>query len=258
LKGNVEPDPDELDLVFHRSPNYAKVLEQVRNDFNWNEPSDVVELEWRHNVGFGMHIRWKTTRINSEQHWTVYREMVVESQDKALALFTTKRVDNNLQLDLNRRASPIDARSPPPMSQEELTEPPMTQDEPLGKEDDEYDDGENDFEMNDNIVGDLDTYLTQENMDQSIPYSRCYESDSDDDGPDEDLDEDGFTPKEAERAGIFKKLTRRNIRIPLFYDVSLADGSMVDSCKSLLPGARPISHRDGIVKGLTFDTLFGV
>jgi hypothetical protein len=29
----------------------------VRIDLNWNEPSDVVELERRHNVGFGMHIR---------------------------------------------------------------------------------------------------------------------------------------------------------------------------------------------------------
>jgi hypothetical protein len=30
LKGNIEPDPDELDLVFERTPMYAEVLEQVR------------------------------------------------------------------------------------------------------------------------------------------------------------------------------------------------------------------------------------
>jgi hypothetical protein len=91
----------------------------------------------------------------------------------------------------------------------------------LEKEYDEYEHGDNDFEINDNNVGDLDAYLMQENMDHSIPYSRCYASDSDDDGPDEDLDEDGLTAKEAERADIFKKVTGRDIRIPLFRDVSL-------------------------------------
>ena len=84
LKGNIEPDPDEHDLVFDRSPNYAEVLKQVRIVLHWNEPCDVVELEGRHNVGFGMHIRWKTMCINSEQRWIAYKETVLESQDKAL------------------------------------------------------------------------------------------------------------------------------------------------------------------------------
>ena len=67
LRGNIEPDPFEFDLVFERSPTYAELLEQVRIDMNWMDPRDVVELEGRHNVGFGMHVRWKTMRINSEQ-----------------------------------------------------------------------------------------------------------------------------------------------------------------------------------------------
>jgi hypothetical protein len=66
-KGNIEPDPDELDLAFERCPNYAEVLEQVRIDLHWNEPSGVVDLEGRHNAGFGMHVRWRTMLINSEQ-----------------------------------------------------------------------------------------------------------------------------------------------------------------------------------------------
>ena len=57
LKGNIEPDPDERVLVFDHSPNYDEVLEQVRLELLWNEPTDVVELEGRHNVGFGMHVR---------------------------------------------------------------------------------------------------------------------------------------------------------------------------------------------------------
>jgi hypothetical protein len=69
LKGNIEPDTDELGMVFERTPNYSEVLEQVRIDLHWNEPSDVVELEGRHDVRFAMHIHWNTMRINSDQHW---------------------------------------------------------------------------------------------------------------------------------------------------------------------------------------------
>lgn len=83
----------------------------------------------------------------------------------------------------------------------------------MEKEYDEHDDGDNGFEMNYNNVGDLGAYLTQEDIDHSIPYSRCYASDSDDDGPDEEVDEDGLTAKEAERADIFKKITGRDIQI---------------------------------------------
>ena len=76
-------------------------------------------------------------------------------------MFATKKVDGNLHLDLNRCAPPFDARTHPPMNQEQMTEPPMTQDEELDKENDEYEGDENDIELNDNNVGDLDTYLTQ-------------------------------------------------------------------------------------------------
>jgi hypothetical protein len=68
--------------------------------------------------------------------------------------------------------------------------------------------------------------------------------------------------KEAERAEMFKKVTRRDIRIPLFCDVCLADGAVVDGGKILLLGARPISKRyvdrrmNVIAKGLTFDTFW--
>jgi hypothetical protein len=32
-------------------------------------------------------------------------------------------------------------------------------------------------------------------MDRDLPYSRCYASDSDDDGPSEEIDDEGFTGK---------------------------------------------------------------
>jgi hypothetical protein len=67
----------------------------------------------------------------------------------------------------------------------------------LEEEDDECGDDENDIELHDHTVGDLDMYYTQVNMYHDIPHSRCYASDSDDDGPDEEVDEEGFTTNEA-------------------------------------------------------------
>jgi len=66
LKGNEEPDLDEHDLVFDASPNYVELLEDARKVLNLMDPSDMIMLEGRHNVGFGHHIRWKTMGINSE------------------------------------------------------------------------------------------------------------------------------------------------------------------------------------------------
>ena len=123
LKGNKEPDPDEFDMVFESSPSYAELLQQVRKDLNWMDPSDIIELEGRHNVGFGMHIRWKTMRVNSEQRWVAYKETVAESLDKALELFATKKVDSSLHLDLNWNPSPLVPSIPPPLNRDEIVEP---------------------------------------------------------------------------------------------------------------------------------------
>uniref|UniRef100_A0ACD5X442 Uncharacterized protein n=1 Tax=Avena sativa TaxID=4498 RepID=A0ACD5X442_AVESA len=207
LKGNIEPDPNELDMVFERSPTYTEVLKQVRIELKWMDPSDIVELEGRHNVSLEIHIRWKTMRISSEARWVAYKEVVTESLDKALELFATKKVDSSLPLDLNRCASPLDSRSPPPFNQEVLSDPPLTQtlssiskyqDEVLKENNDDYGQDENEVELHDNNVGDLDKYITQENMDRDIRYARGYASDSDDDGPEVELDEEGFTATEAE------------------------------------------------------------
>uniref|UniRef100_A0ACD5ZSE8 Uncharacterized protein n=1 Tax=Avena sativa TaxID=4498 RepID=A0ACD5ZSE8_AVESA len=127
LRGNIEPDPDEPDLVFERTPTYVEVLEQLRIELKWMDTNDVVELEGRHSVGLGMHVRWKTMRIYSESRWVAYKEVVAESLDKALEIFATKKVVTSLHLDLNRMTSPLDSRSPPPINQEILNEPPLTQ-----------------------------------------------------------------------------------------------------------------------------------
>ncbi|KAE8816737.1 hypothetical protein D1007_05760 [Hordeum vulgare] len=147
-----------------------------------------------------MHIRWKTMRVKSEQRWLAYKDTVAESLDKALELFAIKTNVPNLQLDLNRVASPIVEAIPPPINEEANIEPlSCVQHEPLLEANDEHDDDENDGTvLHDNNLGDLDKYNLQETMDHSIPYSRGYASESDDEGPDEEVDEEGFTAKEAE------------------------------------------------------------
>ncbi|KAE8821027.1 hypothetical protein D1007_00864 [Hordeum vulgare] len=192
LKGNIDPDPDELDMVFDLCPSYGELLEQVRKDLNLMDSSDVVEFDGRHNVGFGMHIRWRTMRVNSKQRWLAYKDMVAESLDKALELFAIKTNVPNL-LDLNRVASPIVEAIPAPINEEaniehlscvdEANKEVNIEPEPLVEANDEHDDDENGPFYS--VLGDLDKYNLQETMDHSIPYSRGYASESDDEGPDE-------------------------------------------------------------------------
>ncbi|KAE8808162.1 hypothetical protein D1007_15289 [Hordeum vulgare] len=159
-----------------------------------------------------MHIRWKTMRVNSEQRWLAYKDAVDESLDKALELFAIKINDPNLHLDLNQAASLIGEASPPCINEEANIKPLLTQQsnvqhEPLIEENDEHDDDENDdIVLHEKHLGDLDKYNLQETMDHSIPYSRGYASESDNDSPDEEVDEEVFTAKEVE---AFTKLCVR-------------------------------------------------
>ncbi|KAE8807230.1 hypothetical protein D1007_16452 [Hordeum vulgare] len=226
LKGNIDPDPDELDMVFDLCPSYGELLEQVRKDLNWMDPSDIVEFDGRHNVGFGMHIRWKTMRVNSEQRWLAYKDTVAESPDKALELFAIKTNVPNL-LDLNRVASSVVEDIPATINEEANIEPLSCvyednkeiniEHEPLVEAKAENDGNV----LHDNNLGDLDKYNLQETMDHSIQYSRGYASESDDEGPDEEVDEEGFTAKEAE---AFTNVLKHDHRTPLYGRFSTQQG----------------------------------
>ena len=275
LKGNIDHDPEEIVVLFDRSPNYVELMKKVRIALNWKDPNDLVQLEGRHNVGFGMHTRWKTMPLNSESCWSVYKEMVSGSQDKALELFVTKKVDSRVHIDLNRCASHEvhdTTSSPPRMTQNEMSQPTITQQEasqppsPIRNDhyqapeeeidEDEGDEGE--VELHNNYVGDVEAYVMLEDMNHDIPYTRGYASDSEDEGPLEDVDEDGFTAKEAE---LFKKVVGRDHRTSLFHDLSLADKAVVDGGASKLLGPRPTSKKDmdpttyGISEGAKFESF---
>ena len=65
--------------------------------------------------------------MNSVQRWFAYKETVAESLDKALELFAAKKFEASLHSDLNRHASALVARSPPPMNRDDMSEPSLTQ-----------------------------------------------------------------------------------------------------------------------------------
>ena len=73
-------------------------------------------------------------------------------------------------------------------------------------------------------VGNLDVIVHQQDMDRSLPYNRMCGYGSDDEGPKEELDEDGLTAQENE---IYKKVTGKERGPPLFRDVSLADNAFL-------------------------------
>ena len=221
LKGNTECDPEEVVMVFGTSPTYAEVVERVRNDLKWMEPSDVYELVGRYNAGFGHHNRLKIMPINSELNWSAYKEMVAESEDKSLEIFAIRKVAARLHIDLNRHASMSPARGEPHVYDTTMSQPPLspvrvepTYDDTTTRqpsmspfrndnyeapqmEDDDFEGDEVEYGLRDNEVGDVEANCHEEDMDHDLPYLRCHASDSEDEGPDEDVDEDGLTVKFA-------------------------------------------------------------
>jgi hypothetical protein len=200
--------------------------------------------------------------VDSELNWTAYKEIVAASQDKSLELFATRKVGAHLTIDLNRPSSPhvgdepikdrtVDeydvSMSQPPMSQfqkspihddryeeeeidgddryeeEEMDGDDRYEEEEMDGDDQEGDEAEHGLHEND--IGDVEANCLEEDMDHDLPYLRSHASDSEDEGPGEDVDEDGLTAREAE---AHMKVVGRNHRPSLFRDLSLADEAKVD------------------------------
>ena len=108
----------------------------------------------------------------------------------------------------------------------------------LALEDGCSDDDEQEDEIHGNDIGDLEAFVRQQDMDREIPYGRAYAYDSDDEGPEEELDVDGFTERENR---IHIEVTGLEIRTPLFRDLRLAHKAVVDGgmSKAIEPRACP-------------------
>ena len=253
MNGNA--DEGEEPMVFDSSPSYDEVVVKVRNVLDWIDPNDEVKLIGRYDVGVGAKSRLKSMPITSELHWKVYKDKVEESEDRSLELFSTKVEVPRLQIDLNRNvSSPMhdgrvevyvpNSSSQPPSSQPNEAEMNARaiviqekgiqaiahgDDHAIAHGDDHAiahgGDYAEDEEIHYNPIGNLDVIVFQQDMDRGLPYSRMYGYGSDDEGPEEELDEDGFMEQENQ---IFKELTGKERGAPLFRDLSLGDKVVVD------------------------------
>jgi hypothetical protein len=92
-----------------------------------------------------------------------------------------------------------------------------------------------------NHIGDVEANCREEDMYHDLPYLQSHESNSKDEGSDEDFDEDGLTAKEAK---AHNKAVGPDHRPSLFGDLRLAGEAKVDGDISLVLEPRPFSKKD--------------
>ncbi|KAE8800280.1 hypothetical protein D1007_24269 [Hordeum vulgare] len=160
--------------------------------------------------------------IRSNFHWVAYKEVVASSPLKSVELFASKEVKAPLfQVDLNQILVD-DVEHKVEVQANEYSQYEIRGSAPIT--DDDHD-SEEEYERQHNNVGDVEAQVRHKDMDTDIIYQRACMDDSDDEGLVNELDEDGFTKKEAE---WYTKIIGRDQKVPLFCDVSLIDKAIVD------------------------------
>ncbi|KAE8809208.1 hypothetical protein D1007_14253 [Hordeum vulgare] len=183
----------------------------------------------------------------------MYKDKVIESQQKSLEFFPTKVELLVLQAYWNRHASsPIhdgrvevyvpNSSSQPPNEAEMDDRAMVIQGEEVHVDADAAHVDDDDVhvyvdavahvdayeeaqEIHYNPIGNLDVILYWQDMDCSLPYSCMYGYDSDDEGMTQELDEDGLTAHENEN---FEKVMGKESGAPLIHDLSIADKAVVE------------------------------
>ena len=234
-------DKYEEVLTFLDSPTYEEVVAETRIRLKWVDPSDQVELLGRYDVGSALKCRMKTMPIKSNLHWVAYKEVVASSIDKSLEVFASTVLNAPLHVDLNQPivadlslynvVAPIVEHK----VEVQVNEYPQYEFGGSAPIKDDGHESDEEYERQHNIVGDVEAQVRHDDMDPDIVYQRVCVNESDDEGPVNELDEDGFTEKEAE---WYTKITGRDHKVPLFCDVSLADKALVDGGMSKTIEAR--------------------
>ena len=192
---------EEEVLTFGASPSYEEVVEQIRIVLNWMDPSDQVELLGRYDVGSGQKSLMKKMPIKSDLQWGAYKEIVASSEVKSLEIFATKVKGSLFHVDLNRTSiNDISTIRSVPIVEERveletinaMSQPPISQiiEQEHDNEEDDHDNLEQDDDRHNNDLGDIAAQVSHEDMNHDIFYQRYYAHDSDDDGPENELDED--------------------------------------------------------------------
>ncbi|KAE8797619.1 hypothetical protein D1007_27086 [Hordeum vulgare] len=258
-------DKYEEVLTFLDSPTYEEVVAETRIRLKWVDPSDQVELLGRYDVESAHKCRMKTMPIKSNLHWVAYKEAVASSLDKSLEVFASTVVNAPLHVDLNQPIvddlSPYNVVAPIVEHKVEVQANEYPQYEFGGSapiKDDGHESNK-EYERQHNIVGDVEAQVRHDDIDPDIVYQRGCVDESDDEGPENELDEDGFTEKEAE---WYTKITGRDHKVPLFSYVSLADKALVDGGMSntiearMFPSSTPNAISTSYLKkGLMFEDI---
>ncbi|KAE8817472.1 40S ribosomal protein S5-1 [Hordeum vulgare] len=191
-------------LTFLDSPTYEEVVAETQIRLKWVDRSDQVELLGRYDVGSAHKCRMKTMPIKSNLHWVAYKGAVASSIHKSLEVFASRMVNAPLHVDLNQPLvddmSPYNGVAPIVEHKVEVQVNEYPQYEFRGSaliKDDGHDSDE-EYERQHNIVGDAEAQVWHDDMDPDIVYQGACADESDDEGPVNELDEDGFTEKEAE------------------------------------------------------------
>ncbi|KAE8778393.1 hypothetical protein D1007_48694 [Hordeum vulgare] len=188
-------DKYEEVLIFLESPSYDEVVEETPTRLKWVDASDQVELVERYDVGSAQESRMKTTPIRSNLHWVAYKEVVASSMINSLELFASKVVKAPLfQVELNQTLVD-DVEHKIEVQDNEYSQYEFRGSAPIN--DDDHD-SEEEYERQHNNVGDVEAQVRHEDMDPDIIYQRACVDDSGDEGPVNELEEDGFTEKEPE------------------------------------------------------------
>ncbi|KAE8795968.1 hypothetical protein D1007_29001 [Hordeum vulgare] len=174
----------------------------------------------------------KTMPIRSNLHWVAYKEVVASSTIKSLEVFASKVAKVPLfEVDLNQTLVE-DVKYKVEVEANEYPKYEFGGSAPINDDDHDL---EEEYERQHNIVGDVEAQVRHKDMDPDIIYQRACVDDSHGEGPMNELDEDGFTEKEAE---WYAKITSRDHKVPLFCDVSLTDKAIVDDGMSKTIEAR--------------------
>jgi hypothetical protein len=150
------------------------------------------------------------------------------------------------QDDLSQSKMTQDVLSQPTLTQQELS--PIRHHQYEAPEEDKGDGSNDDMhrDIMNNDICDVEDYCMQEDMEEDIMnhdvyYNRCYASESNDDGLEVEVDEEGF---KAEEAKAFYKVVSRDHKTLLYHDLAHADDAVVDGGATIVLRPRPSSKRD--------------
>ncbi|KAE8790707.1 hypothetical protein D1007_34912 [Hordeum vulgare] len=173
--------------------------------------------------------------ITSDLHWDVYKEQAEKSYDKSIELFATKVEPPWAEIDLNRlvSSSMTERTSVPFVEQRIMIDASNAYSQPPTSKESEVEfhapnacsPAQTSQANKVDVIASEEVILKDGDGDVDGDFDEVEEGFHDDEGPQEELDEDGFTKEENQ---IHVELIGMKKRTHLFRDLSLAHKTVVD------------------------------